>query len=311
MTAPALPPEFVDALSAYLEQLRMRNMSPHTLRAYEGDLTQLLVHLGASGVTTLADVTIGDVRRWLAQQQQAGAGRATMQRRTAAVRVFFAWAHETRRCAHDPAAALRTPKSQRRLPDTLDQAAARKALDHLAAVTALPDASPRDRATAVRDHAILETLYASGIRVSELCGADVTDLDRQRALLRVIGKGNKERTVPLGRPAVTALADWIAQRPALTTQAERALFVGDRGARIDPRVVRRIVHRALDRVPEAPDLGPHGLRHAMATHMLEGGADLRTVQEILGHESLATTQIYTHVSTDRIRASFKQAHPRA
>lgn len=304
-----LPADLAAALAAYLAELRARNLSAHTLRAYEGDLKALLVHLAAAGVNDLAAARIGNLRRWLADQQQAGASRATLQRRTAAVRVFFAWALETGRTPQDPAAALRSPKSQRRLPETLGQAAARKALDSLARPD--PEASCAQQAAAARDRAILETLYASGVRVSELCGASVTDLDRQRGVLRVLGKGNKERTVPLGRPALSALTEWLSRRHHLTSSTEPALFVGDRGVRIDPRVVRRIVHRTLARVPEAPDLGPHGLRHAMATHMLEGGADLRTVQEILGHSTLATTQIYTHVSNERIRDSFRQAHPRA
>jgi integrase/recombinase XerC len=165
----------------------------------------------------------------------------------------------------------------------------------------------------VRDVAVLELLYATGIRVSELCGLDVDDLDRDRRVLRVLGKGNKQRTVPAGAPAWRAIEAWLAgPRSALVTdESGPALFVGERGRRIDPRVVRRIVHRALALVDGAPDLGPHGLRHAMATHLLEGGADLRSVQEILGHASLATTQIYTHVSNERLRSAYQQAHPRA
>ena len=166
---------------------------------------------------------------------------------------------------------------------------------------------------AARDVAILELLYATGMRVSELCGLDLDDLDADRSLVRVFGKGRKERTIPVGRPAWRALDSWITDSRAqlLTTESGAVLFVGERGRRINPRVVRRIVHRALRVVEGAPDLGPHGLRHAMATHLLEGGADLRSVQELLGHASLATTQIYTHVSDDRLRNAFEQAHPRA
>ena len=165
----------------------------------------------------------------------------------------------------------------------------------------------------MRDVALLELLYATGMRVAELCGLDVDDLDQDRRLVRVFGKGGKERTVPVGGPAWHALDAWLAQgrAPLLTAESGAALFVGERGRRIDPRVVRRIVHRALRVVDGAPDLGPHGLRHAMATHLLEGGADLRSVQEMLGHASLATTQIYTHVTNERLRAAFEQAHPRA
>jgi integrase/recombinase XerC len=166
---------------------------------------------------------------------------------------------------------------------------------------------------AARDVALLELLYSTGIRVSELCGLDLDDLDPQRLVIRVFGKGSKERTVPVGVPALRAVEAWLARgRPRLTTSdSGRAMFLGERGKRIDPRVVRRIVHRSLRVTEGAPDLGPHGLRHAMATHLLEGGADLRSVQEMLGHASLATTQIYTHVTNERLRAAFEQAHPRA
>lgn len=159
---------------------------------------------------------------------------------------------------------------------------------------------------------MVEVLYSSGLRVAELCGLDTTDLDAARGLVRVLGKGGKERSTPVGGPARRALDLWLADRPRLAgPEAAAAVFVGARGARIDQRVVRRVVHAALDVVPDAPNLGPHGLRHAMATHLLEGGADLRSVQEILGHASLGTTQIYTHVTNERLRDAFRQAHPRA
>jgi len=156
-------------------------------------------------------------------------------------------------------------------------------------------------------------LYATGIRVGELCGIDIDDLDRSRRVLRVLGKGRKERTVPFGVPADRAVATWLERgRPSLLASgAGPALFLGARGARIDQRAVRTMVHRRLADVPGAPDLGPHGLRHTAATHLLAGGADLRTVQELLGHSSLATTQIYTHVTTDRLRSAYRLAHPRA
>jgi integrase/recombinase XerC len=160
---------------------------------------------------------------------------------------------------------------------------------------------------------MLEVLYATGVRVSELCGLDLADVDAERRVLRVLGKGRKERSVPVGLPALRALERWLSEgRPGIATAASgAAVFLGERGQRIDPRVVRRVVHAALARVEGAPDLGPHGLRHAMATHLLEGGADLRSVQEMLGHASLATTQIYTHVTDERLRQAYAQAHPRA
>jgi integrase/recombinase XerC len=178
---------------------------------------------------------------------------------------------------------------------------------------ALAAAAESDGPLALRDVAILETLYATGIRVSELAGLDLDDLDTHRRTLRVLGKGRKERTVPIGGPALRALAVWLnGPRQTLAgPEAGTAVFLGAQGRRIDPRVVRRIVHQALRAVEGAPDLGPHGLRHAMATHLLDGGADLRSVQEMLGHASLATTQIYTHVTDDRLRRAYQQAHPRA
>lgn len=288
-----------------------RNASPHTVRAYVGDLQNLTEYLQRTESGALSDVDLRTLRRWLAGQHAAGAERATLQRRAAAARVFFAWAHATGRLAHDPAIGLRSPRVDRTLPPTLEVDQARAALDLLAGQAAALD-QPGARAAALRDLAIVEVLYASGIRVGELCGLNLGSLDTDRQVVRVRGKGDKERTVPLGGPAVRALAAWRDQRHLLArTVAGDALFVGDRGARIDQRVVRRLVHRTLARVPEAPDLGPHGLRHAMATHLLEGGADLRSVQEMLGHSSLATTQIYTHVTTERLRAAYTQAHPRA
>lgn len=297
------------AVEAYERHLRARRgLSEHTVRAYGTDLADLFDHLAALGTADLAAVDLRALRGWLARQQAAGHSRATLQRRATAARVFFAWAAETGRLPVDPAAQLRSPKAARSLPATLGRTEAARMLAEAAERTAA-DGGP----SALRDVAILELLYATGIRVAELCGLDLTDLDRARQVVRVLGKGRKERTVPVGAPAWRALDAWLGPpRAALGTAASgSAVFVGDRGGRIDPRVVRRIVHRALAVVEDAPDLGPHGLRHAMATHLLEGGADLRSVQEMLGHASLATTQIYTHVSDERLRHAFEQAHPRA
>ncbi|MDR0341735.1 MAG: tyrosine-type recombinase/integrase, partial [Nocardiopsaceae bacterium] len=168
-------------------------------------------------------------------------------------------------------------------------------------------------AVALRDTAIMELLYATGIRVSELCGLDTGDLDTSRNTIRVLGKGSRERIVPVGIPAVRAVAAWCAtgRRRLAGPRSGQALFVGARGGRLDPRIARRVVHARLAAVPAAPDTGPHGIRHAAATHLLEGGADLRSVQEILGHASVASTQIYTHVTTERLQAAYRQAHPRA
>jgi integrase/recombinase XerC len=304
-----LPPQFEALLTSYLRHLRsQRNMAEHTVRAYRTDLLNLFTHLGRLGIDSLDKVDLRALRSWLAKQHTIGHARTTLQRRAAAARVFFAWAHETGQVTTDPAANLRSPKTIRVLPPTLDRATAAQMLDE-----AIASARETGGPAAARDVAILEVLYSTGIRVSELCGLDLNDLDRERRVIRVFGKSSKERTVPLGAPALRAVDAWLAKARSqlMTDQSGRAVFIGDRGKRIDPRVVRRIVHRSLRMTEGAPDLGPHGLRHAMATHLLEGGADLRSVQEMLGHASLATTQIYTHVTNERLRSAFEQAHPRA
>ena len=284
-----------------------RGRSPHTVRGYLADLRDLADHLDSVGVDSWNDVTLADLRSWLAALDAAGASRATVARRSAAARGFFGWAFRTGAVQRNPASRLVTPKRTKTLPDVLRQDQAAALLD-LAAVAA-DDADP----VHLRDRAMLELLYASGVRVAELVGLDVDDVDRSDLVMRVIGKGDKERTVPFGDPAAKALEAWLQSgRPRLVVSGSGpALFLGARGRRVDPRVVREVVHRLLRETPGAPDLGPHGLRHSAATHLVEGGADIRLVQELLGHASLATTQVYTHVSVERLRRSFSQAHPRA
>jgi integrase/recombinase XerC len=309
VTEETWPPEFAAALANYQRHLRaQRELSEHTVRAYRADLAGLFDHLGRLHVERLADVDRRALRSWLAKQQSMGQARATTQRRVAAARVFFAWAEQSGLVTGNPAAGLKSPTLVRSLPPTLGQADADTMLAEAIAV-----AEQGGGPLAARDVAMLELLYASGMRVSELCGLDLEDLDAERSVVRVFGKGRKERTIPVGRPAWRAIDSWISgsRTQLVTAESGAALFVGERGRRINPRVVRRVVHRALRVVEGAPDLGPHGLRHAMATHLLEGGADLRSVQEMLGHASLATTQIYTHVTDDRLRNAFEQAHPRA
>jgi integrase/recombinase XerC len=303
----ALPEAFATALAAYERHLvSERDLSPNTVRAYLGDVQGMLAHATAYGHVDLTTLDLRTLRSWLANQQVRGKSRTTMARRATAVRVFTAWALRTGRAATDPGAQLGRPKSGRTLPAALNDREVRQLMD--SAATAADDGSP----VGLRDVAILEVLYATGVRVGELCGLDVDDLDPDRRVLRVFGKGRKERVVPYGVPADRALVNWLAARPRLFTPgAGAALFLGVRGGRIDPRTVRTLVHRRLQDVDGAPDLGPHGLRHTAATHLLEGGADLRSVQELLGHASLATTQIYTHVSTDRLRKAYQQGHPRA
>jgi integrase/recombinase XerC len=306
--ADVLPPAFAAAIGDFRRHLESeRDLTPHTVRAYVGDVSAMLEHAARLGHTEVSTLELRALRSWLAKQQTLGRSRTTLARRATAVRVFTAWALRTGRAATDPGALLGSPKAHRTLPPALREDEARGLID--AAVERALDGSP----VGIRDVAILELLYATGIRVGELCGLDVDDIDRERRVVRVFGKGRKERSVPFGRPAEKALFRWLQDgRPRLTVSGSGpALFLGARGRRVDQRVVRAMVHDRLGEVPGAPDLGPHGIRHTAATHLLEGGADLRTVQELLGHASLATTQIYTHITNDRLRQAYRQAHPRA
>ncbi|WP_051574586.1 tyrosine recombinase XerC [Mycobacterium sp. URHB0044] len=285
-----------------------RGRSDHTRRAYLGDLRSLFAFLSERAPdATAADLTLPLLRSWLAAQAAAGAARTTLARRTSAVKTFTAWALRSGLIAADPAIRLGVPKAQRTLPSVLRED---QALD---AMHAADLGAQQGDPLALRDRLIVEMLYATGIRVSELCGLDVDDVETSRRLLRVLGKGNKQRTVPFGEPALAALTAWLNDgRPALATETSGpALLLGARGKRIDPRQVRTVVHQTMAAVDGAPDIGPHGLRHSAATHLLEGGADLRVVQELLGHSTLATTQLYTHVTVARLRAVHDQAHPRA
>jgi integrase/recombinase XerC len=302
-----LPPDLAAATGAFERHLRLeRNRSPHTVRAYLGDLVGLLDHVARLGGRNVSDIDLATMRGWLGILRENGSSRATMARRAASLRTFCAWAYRSGLIDNDPGQLLASPKTGRTLPSVLrtDEA------EQLMTVRDDPDAP---EAVALRDRLVVELLYASGIRVSELVGLDIDDVDRRRRVLRVLGKGAKERTVPYGLPADKALQDWLDRgRPELATEGSgAALVLGVRGGRIDQRAVRGIVHRRAAAVPGAPDVGPHGLRHTAATHLLEGGADLRTVQEVLGHANLSTTQIYTHVSVERLRRTYQRAHPRA
>lgn len=298
--------EVRDAFLKYLEA--ERNLSAHTIRAYLGDLDSFFEHLEKLDVTDFAKLELSHIRSWLANQQVKGGARTTLSRRAVSIRLFTKWATKKGYLAKDVGATLATPKGARTLPEVLNVADTGVAMDALATRVA-----EEDGPLAKRDCAMVEVLYASGARVSELCGLDLQDIDYERNTIRVIGKGNKERTIPLGNPAMRALDRWLKEgRPSLAgDKSDRAVFLGARGKRIDQRTVRTVVYHALEALEGAVKLGPHALRHSAATHLLEGGADLRTVQEILGHASLATTQIYTHVSTERLQKAFKQAHPRA
>jgi integrase/recombinase XerC len=296
-------------IAAFTRHLQVeRSLSAHTIRAYLGDLESLVEHLEAVGVSDISDLQLIHLRSWLANQQVKGGARTTLSRRAVSVRLFTKWAVKNNYLEKDVAATLATPKGHRTLPEVLEIADAKVAMDSLAT-----RAAEEETPISLRDVAMVEMLYASGARVAELCGLDLSDIDYDRQTIRVLGKGNKERTIPLGNPAMRALNVYLrdARDTLKNEQSANAVFLGVRGKRIDQRTVRTVVYDALQAIEGIERMGPHALRHSAATHLLEGGADLRTVQEILGHASLATTQIYTHVSTERLQKAFKQAHPRA
>ncbi len=312
-----LPASMREAVDDFADHLsRVRNRSVHTVRAYVTDLVSLLDHAVRMGCAELPELDLAVLRSWLAKQRTMGAARTTMARRAAAARTFSAWAHRAGLLADDIAAPLASPRARRELPTVLraDQAAALMEAARPADAPqpeGLPGADTPE-AVLLRDRLLLELLYGTGVRISEACGLDVTDVDQGRRVVRVLGKGGRERSVPYGVPAQRALDAWLSVgRPALAMPGSgRALLLGARGGRLNPTTARRIVADWTE-AAGVPRVTPHGLRHSAATHLLEGGADLRAVQELLGHSSLASTQIYTHVSVERLRAAYRQAHPRA
>jgi integrase/recombinase XerC len=282
-----------------------RGLSPHTVRAYLGDVRHVLAFAARRGVAwDRVDLTL--LRSWLGSMAAQKLSRSTLARRGAAVRCFYAWAHEEGLVPADPAARLVTAQPRSALPTALAVAPATRLVESASAAAA--DGDP----VALRDWALVELLYATGVRVSEAAGLDVDDVDLGQRLVRVMGKGGKERVVPFGAPAARAVQAWLSHgRPRLARpDSGPALLLGPRGGRADPRQLRTAVHHAAASAGVA-DVAPHALRHTAATHLLQGGSDLRSVQELLGHASLATTQRYTHVTADRLRASYLQAHPRA
>ena len=296
-----------ELIAQYEDHLALvRNLADNSIRGYVSDLESFLAHIEKLGVTEFHELTISHIRSWLAELTDKGAVRSTIARRIVSIRAFTYWGASQGWLKEDIGQALAIPKAHRTLPDVLDLADTEIVLESMA-----QRAGEEPTALNIRDLAMIEVLYASGIRVSELCGLDASGIDTNRNTLQVIGKGDKERTVPLGIPAMKALQNYIVTaRPQLVNEKSgNAIFLGSRGKRIDQRTVREVVYNAMSAVGST--MGPHGLRHTAATHLLEGGADLRTVQEILGHSSLATTQIYTHVSPERLQKAYQQAHPRA
>jgi integrase/recombinase XerC len=294
-------------IAQYEEHLALvRNLSDNSIRGYVGDLESFLAHMEKLNVLEFKDLTIEHIRSWLANLQTTGVARSTLTRRIVSIRAFTNWAAANGWLISDLGAKLAIPKAHRTLPEILN-------VDEAAQVLKALEVKAGEEVTAInlRDLAMLEVLYASGIRVSELCGLNLGDIDQSRNTLSVIGKGDRQRVVPLGIPAIKALQNYLSNGRAefLNNKSADAVFLGTRGKRIDQRTVREVVYEAMKAV--GATMGPHGIRHSAAIHLLEGGADLRTVQEILGHASLATTQIYTHVSPERLQSAYKQAHPRA
>ena len=311
----------------YLVHVRTeRGYSEHTVSAYRSDLVELVDFAARRGVEDAADIDLALLRDWLWTATERGLARTSIARRAASARGWTAWLHRRGLLAADPGVRLKAPRAQRTLPRVVAEQALADALASLA------DRAASGDPVAVRDVAIAELLYASALRVSELVGLDLPDVDRRRRTVRVTGKGAKERVVPYGAPAARALDRYLdVARPAIlaavaapaastgdsrrTTAspppAAAAVFLGVRGGRLGVRSVHRQIAAMLSSIPGAGPSGPHALRHSAATHLLDGGADLRAVQEFLGHASLGTTQIYTHVSAERLKQSYRTAHPRA
>ncbi len=301
-----LPNQLDEVLNEFADFLRNTSgRSQHTVRAYVADVERLFSVMAQNDCNELSDLSLSILRIWLASEFESHSP-ATTARRVAAVRAFTAWAVKTKKLNSDVGLMLVPPKTKKTLPNYLTTDQVNEVLN-VASIS-----SDDDNPVGIRNLAILELLYATGIRVSELVGLDLIDINFADNTLRVTGKGNKQRTVPFGIPARDALERWLqVGRPEMLKENTNAVFLGIRGKRIDQRVVREMIYEVLGHLADAPLMGPHGLRHTAATHLVEGGADLRTVQELLGHASLATTQVYTHVSAARLKSAYQQAHPRA
>ncbi len=302
----SVPPALENLLKEFADfLLKTSGRSQHTVRAYVSDVERLFIVMAENDGHEISDLTLSILRIWLASEFETHSP-ATTARRVASVRAFTAWAVKTKKLDSDVGLMLVPPKTKKSLPNYLTTDQVNEVLN-VASIS-----SDDDSPIGIRNLAILEILYATGIRVSELVGLDVSDVNFNENTLVVTGKGNKQRTVPFGLPARDAMQRWLEiGRPNMLKETTNSVFLGVRGKRIDQRVVREMIYEVLGHLSDAPLMGPHGLRHTAATHLVEGGADLRTVQELLGHASLATTQVYTHVSAARLKSAYRQAHPRA
>jgi integrase/recombinase XerC len=307
----ALPPSELDLIDAFVDHLRLeRHLAAHTIAAYRGDLTQLATFLHRGGSDLLAaDRQV--LRRFLAQQHTLGYARASIARRVASIHAFYRWSVADGRSTADPSQLLGRPKVVNRLPTVLRPAEA-EILVEAPPVASTSEMDPFEAAIALRDRAVLELLYGSGLRVSEAAGLTVDRVDLDRARVRVMGKGSKERDLPMSEASVEAVGAWLrAGRALLADSGTTALFLNRRRRQIGPRDIGALVEGYSRRLMPGRRVTPHTLRHSFATHLLEGGADIRAVQELLGHASVATTQRYTHVSRTRLVEAYRRSHPRA
>ncbi|GAA1742872.1 tyrosine recombinase XerC [Rothia terrae] len=304
---------YVQAVRAFERFLTYeKHRSPQTIRAYVSDITSLLGYAKRHGVMELEEITIEHMRGWLGTHYAGNSARSSMARRASSLRTFFSWAEEEQLITQNPSLALVTAAKNKYLPEVLSKQHMETLLTSLQEQLQL---APRD-AKLLRLIAVVELLYATGMRISELTGLNLSSIDRENLTMRVIGKGNKERVVPFGKPAMDALNQWVMRGrpqwfPHETSATIEALFIGPQGKRANPRQIREDLTRLLRQLDNTNASGAHVFRHTAATHLVEGGADIRSIQELLGHSSLATTQIYTHVSIDRLAGTYAGAHPRA
>lgn len=301
--------DFAEALGAFENYLLYEKArSRETVRAYTSDLHSLFVSAQARGTTSVREIDLDLLRTWLAEGYDREESRGTMARKASSIRSFFSWAEGRGLVASSSAARLKSPQGRRSLPKVLSSQDIREILGILSADLSESPGDPQ----VLRTIAVIELLYSAGLRISELCSADLNSIDQERRTVSVVGKGNKQRTVPLGIPAMQAVQAWITQgRTHWVRGNQTALFLGPRGQRAGQRQIREDLNAILARATSTGASGAHVFRHTAATHMVDGGADIRAVQEMLGHSTLATTQIYTHVSVDRLAQSYRRAHPRA
>jgi integrase/recombinase XerC len=296
--------ELVELYTRYL--IEVRNLSDNSIKAYLKDVDDLISYLEREKIEEFSQINLEILRRWLADMYKRGISNTTLSRRIVAIRSFTHFAFQNGWIESDYGAALDLPKPDKYLPEHLAQDETEKIFEKLS-----KELTENPTPTLIRDVAIMEILYATGIRISELCDLDISSIDRSRNLIQVIGKGNKQRAIPIGIPALKALDRWLDEaRPTFQNEnSGQAIFIGARGKRIDPRLAREVIYKITGEV--GVKVSPHSIRHTAATHLLDNGADLRDVQEILGHSSIATTQIYTHLSSEKLEKVYQQAHPHA